>query len=189
MSDEPKLMRWWRVELGKDGAIKSCEEVDETSKQGRHVRFVEAQTKAEACSYAKKWYAKNLERDRKRGREKRKILQEQGLCTSCGKRPLETKHLCICCRDRINRRRNERYAGSSLLINLDGNPERHLEMRRQTKLRFEKRQRERVKEQLGAAYAISTVRFFKRLFDKLGPERFRAKLCEVVPDEKAEAAE
>jgi hypothetical protein len=47
---------WWRVELDKDGSIKTCDAVEASQKGSTYLRFVEAETKAHACTTVKKWY-------------------------------------------------------------------------------------------------------------------------------------
>lgn len=184
MEQEPRLMRWWRVELGKDGAIKSCEEVEETSKQGRHVRFVEAETKAEACSSAIRWV--EAFRARRREEERRRLARYKsiGKCVSCGK-PADAGTKCSACAKK-QRERNKRLrvgvrVGTTVL-----SPEQALENRRKTANNSQRKNKDRVASVLGIRVTTNVVSRFKRLFDELGPEAFRAKLCEVVPDEPAD---
>lgn len=49
---------WWRVELNKDGGISTVTEVEQASKGTRLVCFVQATTRADACSRAKEWWVK-----------------------------------------------------------------------------------------------------------------------------------
>lgn len=60
-------MMWWRVELDKAGAILKVEQVEAREKGTSRICFVEANSKAEACSEAKAWARAYSERYNCRG--------------------------------------------------------------------------------------------------------------------------
>jgi N-methylhydantoinase A/oxoprolinase/acetone carboxylase beta subunit len=47
---------WYRLEIGKDGSIASCTEVAASFEDGKHVRYVEADSQTEALAKALTWY-------------------------------------------------------------------------------------------------------------------------------------
>lgn len=59
-------MAWWKLEIDNDGAILACEPVESKGRSGAHITYVEADTKAGACSNAKAW----LERRNRLARER-----------------------------------------------------------------------------------------------------------------------
>ena len=185
-AETPKLMRWWRVELGKDGAIKSCDEVEQTSKQGRHVRFVEAPTKADACSFAKRWVENHKKVEHERNLRRAKEAKEKGLCSRC--RVNKAAAGISTCGPCLKKRNSPRVRPPAF----KGSPEEVMEHKLGLRRERNKERRKFVAKVIGANVDPSVIAVIKRLFDELGPERFRAKLCEVVPDgpeQRAEAAE
>src|SRR3989304_4796467 len=106
-------MMWWRVELDKSGAILKVEQVEASIAYAiagsKHVRFVEANSKAEACSDVKAWYAKyqaNRCARSKRYHEKRKAA---GLCVRGGKAGRPGKKWCQKCQDLYAAYKRKRY--------------------------------------------------------------------------------
>lgn len=74
---------WFRIELDNTGAILSCEETGAALRNGRYVRYVEADTKAAACSFAKQWYENRKEWRRKSDKKLQQGRRAAGLCRSC----------------------------------------------------------------------------------------------------------
>jgi hypothetical protein len=103
---------WYRVEVRKDGSIVSCAEVEGSFAEAKHVYYVEADSREQACSAAAlRFVAK--ERARKiKHYEKKKAL---GLCSNCGKQSRQGKAFCVDCSvkqsERDRRRHKEKAAG------------------------------------------------------------------------------
>lgn len=74
---------WFRVEVHKDGSVKSCDQVDGSLKNGLHVVYVEADSSEEAAVKAKS-YVENIRARWLRAGEKRKARIAAGLCRLCG---------------------------------------------------------------------------------------------------------
>lgn len=117
---------FWRVELDKSGAILTCDLVPDQGKNGGRVIFVEAETKATACSNAKAWHERRktlrARCDKKRS-DDLKARRKAGLCTVCGrpagpgKRPYygQTVSASVCqpCSTTLAARRTERENGAA----------------------------------------------------------------------------
>lgn len=74
---------WFRIELDKTGAILTCEETGEALRSGRYIRYIEADNKAAACSFAKQWYEKRKAWRRKSDKKLQDTRRAAGLCRSC----------------------------------------------------------------------------------------------------------
>lgn len=149
-------MIWWRVELDTSGAILKVEQVEYAAQNKRLVRFVEADTKAEACNNAKRWYVAKLARDREIQSTKCKARRDAGLCSKCGRRPGAPRRIwCTLCLERKAVESRRWRAGLSVPNHNDEN----------------------------IAYArragINAYAALKR-FDEIGPVAFRAWLVEKL---------
>jgi len=47
---------WYKIEVGDDGGILSCAEVEASVAQGKHVRYVEADSRADAIKLVQQWW-------------------------------------------------------------------------------------------------------------------------------------
>lgn len=173
-------MIWWRIELDSSGAIRSCEQVEANAKNTNLVRFVEASTKAEACSSAKQWW----ERRKAAQRAARKSLKferlERGLCL-CGK-PIaanRSQSRCEGCLNDFNEWRSKQRAGETT-PRTAADPVRSRENIRKSNARnFKKR---------GGSAGVYLRRCLKQ-FDNLGPEKFRAWLVSEIERRSSGASE
>jgi hypothetical protein len=104
---------FWRVELDKEGSLKSCDACAERGKNGQRVIYVEAEDKPSACTAAKQWWEKRKNYNAELSRRRSKELASKGLCTSCGQRPLVNKWYCEQCRARSNERHSARRQGAA----------------------------------------------------------------------------
>jgi hypothetical protein len=164
-------MLWWRVVLDKDGSIKECTQVEATGKGGGHVRYLQANTKAEACSYAKAWYEKY--KATKREAEVRRLLKckAEGRCTSCRKAPARPgKVTCQACCNQVVRRRKDVREGRE--------QKREILTPEETLRRVRERQI-RCNAQHGGSLGWTLQKCLKQ-FDALGPEAFRAWLVAEI---------
>lgn len=130
--------KWFKIEMGKDGSIFSCEEVAAKGRDGSVVRFYEAATAAEACSSAKAWHEHHKavkSRINKVAREKAKAA---GKCSNCLWRQTASKRsLCQYCMDRnLNRKKAvAQGAPRRILLTADQVKERVAERSRKYKRR------------------------------------------------------
>jgi hypothetical protein len=89
---------FWKVEINKDGDILNCDLVEDKGRSGGRVIFVEAETKAEACSRAKSWHEHRKNYMRSFGKELRAKRIRDGMCTACGKnRARDGRRTCTGC--------------------------------------------------------------------------------------------
>lgn len=77
---------WFRIELDKSGAILACTQVEMSEAGGKLVRYVEAETKTEACKGVKAWFA-----DRKAKQERCRVAKQaerkqRGHCSRCDRK-------------------------------------------------------------------------------------------------------
>lgn len=93
-------MNWWRVELDASGAILSCEAVEAKTKGTKHVRFVEASSKAEACSFAKAWHEKYKAGLRASHAIRAARCKEAGRCIRCTTTNVAGSPYCVAHRER-----------------------------------------------------------------------------------------
>lgn len=96
---------WFRIELDKTGAVLSCEQVESSASNGKHVRYVEADDKTKALVLVAAWY-KQSEYARSRRIAIRTSRERHGLCVQCGD-PL-TDGRCETCREK-RRAQAQRY--------------------------------------------------------------------------------
>lgn len=75
---------WWRVELDKQGAILSCAHVEMSGSSRGRIRFVEADSDAQACSRGLSSYRRSLERSRSAAKRMREARRAAGECIRCG---------------------------------------------------------------------------------------------------------
>lgn len=87
-------MNWFRVELDKSGAILRCEQVEAKEAGGRFVRFIEATTKAEACSAAKAWHEAHKAKDRARQAAVRRAKAARKECRQCTQKAEKGRRYC-----------------------------------------------------------------------------------------------
>ena len=74
---------WFKIELEKDGAIKTCVEVGVSLCEGRHVLYIEADSKEKACAQVAALWRARLARDYARKRAWRDAQTAKGQCTKC----------------------------------------------------------------------------------------------------------
>lgn len=55
---------WYRIEVGKEGEILSCQEVEAALANGRNVRYVEADSKPRAIGLVQEWFRNRADRKR-----------------------------------------------------------------------------------------------------------------------------
>ena len=167
---------WWRVELDREGSIKSCEQVEYASTPGRLVRFVQANAKDLACAAAKAWYAKRLAGYKKNSATRRESRKREGKCIRCS-RPKQPERLsallCVrCCQLAAEAEKLRAQSPRPLKTAAE-----------QHQIFLESMARSRRKR----VYAnISLVGLLER-FDAAGPEAFRAWLVERI-EAKAKAS-
>jgi hypothetical protein len=103
---------FWRVELDKEGAILSCDLAEEKGKRGGRIIYVEAETKAQACSEAKAWHQNLKAKKRERVRKYATARMAIGKCIACGKAsPKPGCKTCQACITRINAKQRDRRMG------------------------------------------------------------------------------
>lgn len=104
---------WYKVEIDNEGGIKSCVEVEASVAQGRHVRYVEADSRADAIKLVQQWY-RHAERSRRNTNERMRVAKLTGRCRSCMQPRGEgcTAVYCRTCADRRAERARERFAGA-----------------------------------------------------------------------------
>jgi hypothetical protein len=157
-------MMWWRIELDKSGAIKTCEQVELAAKSTSLVRFVEANSKAEACSDVKSWHRRYLEKARERTRSRIESARAKGMCVGCKARPAKAhRSTCQRCLDQTVKRRRDVRNGAPVRVLLT--PEQAQAHVRESK---ERARRNRV-----------LIECLKQ-FDARGPEAFRAWLVAEI---------
>lgn len=156
--------KWFKIEMGADGAILSCTEVEAKGKNGSVTRYYEALSKEGACNRAKEWYAHRAATDRKRY----VAAKATGLCVcGCGNPPRPGKTTCQAAIDRRELLRLERKAGRPPLRTFHATPEASMAAHRAS-------------EQRRGGSTGSVFRKCLKHFDKLGPEAFRAWLVSEI---------
>ncbi len=92
-------MKWFKIIIGSDGKIESCYEVPAFDKNGKTVRFVEAETEIGARAIVLAWQREG-ERRRERQRVERERLRTIGFCAKCKKVPaVPGRAMCEPCRE------------------------------------------------------------------------------------------
>lgn len=174
---------WFRIELDKAGAIRSCEQVAQGFDGSKYIRYVEAETKADACSRTKEWWARRRALDSERSKQTRLRRIASGLCeVGCKRRPRPGHLTCAECasakkkrsRDRLQRLRDGNTA--NLRLAADGE-EGRLKRERENVARGQQMASARAGGHMAAIY----LRLLMKL-DEWGPERFRAWLIEHIPN-------
>lgn len=165
-------MNWFKLTLDKSGAILTCEQVDAAEKNGTLTCYIQATTKVEACSDAKKWYQNRSclrAASNRKGREARRLA---GLCVDCGNSPvLKKRKTCDRCVNRRRQRRDDIKNGIRA-VRAPLSPEQALAAQKASAARWGKRR-----------ISASTV---LEILDRAGPDALRRWLVELI--EKGEAA-
>lgn len=97
---------WFRIEFDKSGSVVSCTEGEASVKAGRHVVYVEAESKKEAIPLAKRYFMR-LDKARAKYAAKR----ARGVCAQCPFPAIEGKSLCHSCAERQRESVERRKAG------------------------------------------------------------------------------
>lgn len=153
-------MLWWRVELERDGSVKTCERVEyvATDKTVSRV-YVQANNAAQAVAKAKSWYERRKEVRRKSDNKRNAERQTAGLCRNCTEKVCARsvrfceKHL-----DEANAAQRRWAAGESKPVLVPNPVEAH------------ERQRETHKALLRQYVQLRVVLM---MFDKMKPKQFR----------------
>lgn len=80
MADSADSLSWWRIVVGTDGKVTSCEAVEERAPDSETVIYVQARNRAEAGRRA--WNAYTSVQNKKRRAE----YVKQGRCPACGRK-------------------------------------------------------------------------------------------------------
>lgn len=96
---------WFRVELHKDGSVASCEVVEGKLRDGKHVVYVEADSKEKAVTDAVAWY----KRIRDRNLATKIRLRTEKRCVDCGAPAQDGYRFCAKHLEIRRARNNERY--------------------------------------------------------------------------------
>lgn len=175
-------MFWWRVELDKSGAILTCDYVADKGRNGGRVIFVEADTKANACTAAKAWHRRFIEYQRGRSAKYEARNIAAGLCAKCrAPKPPErlAKRQCADCTARQIARAKAVKAG---LVEKKHKPtdeelvERHARYIERAPVR---RAASEACAKRRAKRTVSLVALLE-LLDKVGPTAFRAWLVTEI---------
>lgn len=174
-------MNWWKVTLDSSGAILTCEHVEAVAKGTARVAYVQASTKAEACSNAKLWWEARKLRNKSRLQQRRDTARAAGLCTICCKRPSGRTLKCEPCRERFNARAAELKQGREPRFYQFETPEAAKAAEREVSRRkYEKRKIARPRCQMRYSALWDTLH-------ELGLEGFRNWLAErMAPAERAD---
>lgn len=85
---------WFRVELHKDGSVASCETVEGKLNDGKHVFYVEADTKEKALAHVVLMHRRHLERSRIKEAARRARRANEERCRDCHQPKVAGKTLC-----------------------------------------------------------------------------------------------
>lgn len=88
---------WYRIELNKDGSIRSCAEVEACATEGRNVRYVEADSRKDALVLVAAWW-RRAETMRRNNQARITDCKKRGICVHCRSRPAEGDWRCGVCR-------------------------------------------------------------------------------------------
>lgn len=94
---------WYRIELAKDGAVRSCIEVEGSFADKGKVYFIEAESKADAIKIAAGKYRAYRIAVNAKSNAHAKSLVARGLCYKCGRNPVNIKrsvNYCAVCLDK-----------------------------------------------------------------------------------------
>jgi hypothetical protein len=167
--------RWWRVEFDEKGSVLSCEPVEERGEDGRLIAYVQGATKLDARMNCGAWYRRYRQQQAESQRRLRARRRAEGRCgeglPGCLKDPEPGYVTCRSCRTR-KREANKRY-----------------EERQAVNIRLRRRP---TPEEARAVYLQGHCRTLHarsvlKLFDSLGPIRFRRWLVEFIKTGNEEA--
>lgn len=85
---------WFRVELHKDGSVASCETVEGKLKDGKHVFYVEAETREKALKEVVRRYQRSLDYHREYERRRRETRRANNQCSRCTEARVPGKAMC-----------------------------------------------------------------------------------------------
>lgn len=163
-------MLWWRVTVDKKtGALRSVEQTAERGKDGEFICYVEAASKAGACTAAKAWYVRKTAKEVAYRAARTAERRESGLCTGCGKNP--GPGLCEGCRE-YQRERRLRPAKEP----------------RHPLTPWQVRENKRVARRAINKYYVD-IRNMLATFDSLGAAEFRAWLVQQIEERTSDANE
>jgi hypothetical protein len=184
---------WYRIELNKDGSVKSCAEVEACIVEGKHIRYVEADSRASAVGLVQAWW-----RQRAAVAERTRNYRQKGLC-DCS-RPVERgRKSCEACRSRrreSQKRCRARQNGEIIPLRSSKpaatDAERALAVKR---IRDNARSRSRERRRDMSDVSRSRLRALTevlRQFDRATPRAFRAWLVaeidKLTPTGRVDAA-
>jgi hypothetical protein len=187
-------LTWWRGELNKDGGISTLTEVGQASKGSKLVCYVQATTRAEACSKIKAWWERRKGLIRSSSLRVRERRIAAGLCPTCGKAPCAPdRALCgPCLQAAVVRAEKVRRRKKGEHIPHAPGWRRFSSAEEAAEAASARRRAQRDKHGHVNVFAPTVL----KKFDELGPVKFRewlvgiiesAKIREAVPE--AEAAE
>lgn len=182
-------LTWWRVELDKDGGIKTVTEVEEASKGAKLVCFVQATTRAEACSAAVNWWRNRVAKMRANLNERYSKNISAGVCGVCAGPLAETSSRV--CQKHLQQRRDawkrnyRRSRGDEvpLLSPRYKDADQAAAALRESVTRSEERNRHLHPERHRVVLAVTAL----KRFDELGPVEFRKWLVGIIEAAKAKA--
>lgn len=171
---------WWRIELDKSGAILSCAHVEMSGTSRGRIRFVEADSDAEACSRSVDGYRRSLLYHREKGATLRAAQTARGLCciSYCKNEPEHGKKRCKE-HAAIGNANSRRWRSGEARAN---HPSEDLAA--EARAADRRRVTRKARDEKGGEAGLRVVLLSK--FDTLGPVAFRAWL--VAGIEKFNAA-
>jgi len=154
---------FWKVELLKDGSISSVEPCEAKGRNGTDVIYVEADTKPEACSQAKRWWQLKKDRTLRSTRNRAERAKSMGKCSACMRLPSRPGRMtCVACAERKAQRAREVRAGAEV----------KKPMPRDRAWESWKQHKEASRQRRGGPKGMF-LRGVLRRFDEMGPEAFR----------------
>jgi len=163
-------MSFWRVELSEEGGIFTAEPCESAGTNGRRVIYVEAESKALACSAALQWFESYRARQRKSSEKTRKKAIAKGLCSVCRKNKSRPGKInCQGCAAKIAlRERQIKQGDRTVRVPRSLAEVRDAELRDVDASAFRR-----------ARLTVSLVSVLQR-FDSCSPEEFRAWLVQEI---------
>jgi hypothetical protein len=126
---------WYRVEIAKDGAVRSCALVEKRgTDSGSTIVYVDADSDAKAVEYAIEWRKAFLLQARKNKARNREVRISKGQCVDCIRDAMPSSQRCRSCQDRCNERKRELRAGD---LRLKPGPRPGTEQRTGERIRLE----------------------------------------------------
>lgn len=108
---------WYKIEVGSDGGILSCIEVEGSVASGKYIRYVEADSRAEAVNLVKVWW-RRAAAHKMRSRIRQHVAKQAGVCIRCeGAKSRPGRTTCTPCGVKDSERNQSRYRGRPRLIN------------------------------------------------------------------------